>query len=204
MKTGARYLAILFTLFTALLSYSQEDNEEPKLVLKGYLKNMTSATVTSDSTYWDNLIHNRLDLRWYPNQSLTGYIGVRNRMFFGEQIRFVNDLSEQIPGFPSYSDFIDVDNDFFDLSFIWVDERSFLFHSIIDRAYLQWNKNDWEVTVGRQRVNWGTNLVWNPNDIFNAYSYFDFDYEERPAVDAVRIQKFTGFASSVDFVVKAA
>ena len=35
-------------------------------------------------------------------------------------------------------------------------------------------------TAGRQRINWGQTFVWNVNDVFNAYSYFDFDYKERP------------------------
>ena len=37
------------------------------------------------------------------------------------------------------------------------------------------------------------NLVWNPNDLFNAFSFVDFDYEERPGSDALRIQKYTGY-----------
>jgi len=47
-----------------------------------------------------------------------------------------------------------------------------------------------EVRVGRQRINWGVNLAWNPNDIFNAYNFIDFDYKERPGTDAVRFQYF--------------
>ena len=204
MKRGHNLFATICLLSFSILAYGQQEEEESKWDVKGYVKNMTSVTLASDCTLVDNLIHNRFDIRWYPTESLNAYVGVRNRMFFGDQIKIINDVSELIPGFPSYGDLIDVDNDFFDLSVRWVDNRSFLFHTIVDRAYLQWIKNDWEVTLGRQRVNWGTNLVWNPNDIFNAYSYFDFDYEERPAVDAIRVQKYTGFASTVEVVVKAA
>ena len=56
--------------------------------------------------------------------------------------------------------------------------------------------------AGRQRVNWGVNLVWNPNDVFNTFSYFDFDYEERPGTDAVRVQYYTGVTSSAELVYK--
>ena len=75
---------------------------------------------------------------------------------------------------------------------------SVVFNTTIDRVFLEYNKNDWEVRVGRQRINWGINLAWNPNDVFNAYSFFDFDYEERPGSDAIRIRKYTGIASSVE------
>ena len=41
-----------------------------------------------------------------------------------------------------------------------------------------------------------------PNDIFNSYSYFDFDYPERPGMDGVRMQYYTGVASSIEAVAK--
>jgi hypothetical protein len=56
--------------------------------------------------------------------------------------------------------------------------------------------------VGRQRINWGQTLVWNPNDIFNPYSVFDVDYIERPGCDAVRLQYFPSPTSAVEFAVK--
>jgi hypothetical protein len=45
--------------------------------------------------------------------------------------------------------------------------------------------------------------VWNPNDIFNAYSFFDVDYIERPGSDAVRLQYYPTWSSSVEVAVKA-
>jgi hypothetical protein len=73
-----------------------------------------------------------------------------------------------------------------------------------DRFYVQWTKNNWEIKAGRQRINWGVNLAWNPNDWFNAYSFFDFDYEERPGSDAIRISRYTGVASSIEVAAKMA
>lgn len=58
--------------------------------------------------------------------------------------------------------------------------------------------------AGRQRINWGINLVWNPNDLFNAFSYMDFDYEERPGSDAILITWYPSFSSSVGIACKAA
>jgi hypothetical protein len=52
--------------------------------------------------------------------------------------------------------------------------------------------------MGRQRINWGVNLAWNPNDLFNAYSLIDFDYQERPGSDALRIQYFMKGLSSIE------
>jgi hypothetical protein len=44
--------------------------------------------------------------------------------------------------------------------------------------------------------------VWNPNDIFNTYNFFDFDYPERPGADAIRIQYYTSYTSSLDMALK--
>ncbi len=56
--------------------------------------------------------------------------------------------------------------------------------------------------TGRQRINWGQTLVWNPNDIFNSYSYFEVDYPERPGSDAIRVQYYTGNASTIELAAK--
>ena len=47
-------------------------------------------------------------------------------------------------------------------------------------------------------------LIWlfNPNDLFNAYSLVDFDYQERPGVDAVRFQYYGENMSSFEGAVQ--
>jgi hypothetical protein len=59
-----------------------------------------------------------------------------------------------------------------------------------DRLYLTFEHEKWKLQLGRQRINWGQTFVWNPNDIFNTYSFFDFDYPERPGCDAFRATYF--------------
>ncbi|MCG6189283.1 hypothetical protein [Maribellus maritimus] len=139
-----------------------------------------------------NIIHNRLNFRWYANNELTFTIEARNRVFFGQMIR----------EFPVYQTSIDVDRGYFDLSEVIASGDGWFIHSIIDRAWLNYSSGNWSITAGRQRINWGVNLVWNPNDIFNSFSYFDFDYEERPGTDAVKIQYYTGVTSSAELVYK--
>jgi hypothetical protein len=55
-----------------------------------------------------------------------------------------------------------------------------------------------QITLGRQRINWGQTFVWNPNDLFNTYSYFDFDYEEKPGNDALRLQYYLSESSKLE------
>ncbi|MEQ8535546.1 MAG: hypothetical protein RIB86_27055, partial [Imperialibacter sp.] len=189
----AKYAGLVILLAGGFSSQAQD--EAPKLTLKGYVKDLFTANFsTPNDASFDNLIHNRLNLKWYPNEHLTGALEVRNRFFIGNSLGLI----------PNYGSYVDVNNDYVDMSVLPINNDKAVLHMMIDRAYLQWNKNNLEVTVGRQRINWGQNLVWNPNDIFNAYSFFDFDYEERPGSDALRVQYYTGVASSVEATVKAA
>jgi hypothetical protein len=193
-KFGKCGSIIIFSLVT--IQYSSAQKKEPKLFLRGYVKDLVTVNFNDqlNKTFIDNLVHNRLNLNWLPHDNLTIKFEIRNRIFTGDLVQLI----------PNYSSFIDVDNDYFDLSRTLYESNSLVIHSIIDRAYMQWNKGDWEIRAGRQRINWGKNLVWNPNDIFNTYSFFDFDYEERQGSDAIRIQKYTGVASSIEFAVNLA
>ncbi len=69
-----------------------------------------------------------------------------------------------------------------------------------DRLNWTYDAENWQLTVGRQRVSWGTTLVWNVTDLFNPQSILDFDYEERPGSDVLRFQYFTGPASHIEGV----
>lgn len=188
------FILVCWGLLFSPLLISQERSDESKIEFKGYLKNMSTLTEIAGKTWYENLTHNRLNLIWYANTNTTIYFEIRNRILLGD---FVND-------FPIYSELIDVNNDYFDLSANIIDNGSILFNTMIDRAYMQWNKNNWEVKLGRQRINWGINLAWNPNDWFNAYSFFDFDYEERRGSDAIRVNYYTGATSSLEVAAKMA
>jgi len=58
------------------------------------------------------------------------------------------------------------------------------------------------VKLGRQRINWSQTMVFNPNDIFNTYSFFDFDYIERQGCDALRVQYYPSEVSVVELAAK--
>jgi hypothetical protein len=190
----SRLLTSIF-LLSAIYSLAQEETEEQepkKFTLKGYIKDMASFNFYGDSLMFQNLIHNRLNFAWYATNELTFYMEVRTRLLHGD---FVSRI-------PNYAEIVDSNNDYFDLSANLINEKSVILNTMMDRFYLQWAKNNWEIKLGRQRINWGINLAWNPNDWFNAYSFFDFDYEERPGSDAVRVSRYTGAASSIEVAAK--
>ena len=43
--------------------------------------------------------------------------------------------------------------------------------------------------------------AWNPNDIFNSYNLLDFDYEERPGADAVKMQYLINDLSNIEAAI---
>ncbi len=185
-----KLIAILIIL---LIVFPKLNAQSKKWELTGYVSNMQSIMFADIKEDWvnDNLIHNRLNFKWYPNNYFTINIELRNRLMFGQSFET-----------PNYANYYDSDNGYFNLTKNIFAEKSFLFNTSIDRAFVEFNKGKWNIKAGKQRINWGNNFAWNPNDIFNAYSYFDFDYPEKPGVDALRIQYYTGMASSVELATK--
>ncbi|MFB6318560.1 hypothetical protein [Saccharicrinis sp. FJH54] len=171
-----------------------------QFTVNGYLKDMQTLWKVKDIPLISNsLIHNRLNFNYYANEYLTIHAGMRNRLTWGDFLK-LGDSYAIGSGF-NYANIMKADNGYFKMSWNVIDQSpDFILNTTLDRLYLDYSRGNWQVTVGRQRINWGVNLVWNPNDIFNAFSFFDFDYEERPGIDAVRVQYYTSYASSIELV----
>ncbi len=186
------YLLVVL-LHLPLATLAQEVGDKPaRTSFSGYLKYLQTVQLEKVNENWitDNIFHNRLNFKWYPTSNLTFTAELRTRLFYGETVKI----------FPQYADLIDDNRGYVaDLSAILSQGDSYFIHSVLDRLNLDWTKDRWQVRIGRQRINWGQNFVWNPNDIFNAYSFFDFDYEERPGSDAVLIRYYVGATSSIEF-----
>jgi hypothetical protein len=103
---------------------------------------------------------------------------------------------------PGYADALNGDIGWVDLSVNLLSGESYVLNTMIDRIWLQYSTGAFVATLGRQRINWGQTFVWNVNDVFNAYSYFDFDYEERPGSDALRLQFYPNYTSTIELAAK--
>lgn len=193
-----RFIALLSLLFlfdsgTAL--FAQESFRD-KVMFGGYISGMGQGIFLEDEkkavSYYDLRVHNRINLNYFANDNFTFRLGLRNQLIAGEMMDLM----------PDYDKTMSADNGFMDLSFNWWESGSSFMNTQIDRLYLEFVKGKWEVGLGRQRVNWGRSLVWNPNDIFNAFSYYEVDYPERPGSDALRVSYYYGTASSAELVAK--
>lgn len=186
------FICIVFLHFTVDLK--SQEQEKKKLEVNGYISSLQSAMFDSIQKNWvtESLIHNRINFKWFPVSTITGALELRNRIAFGEGIKLNPNAGK------SYTN----DNGIVNLSANLFQGKSYVFNTSVDRLWLAYEKDKWRITFGRQRINWSQTWVWNPNDIFNAYSFFDFDYAERPGSDAIRIQYYNTEVSNTEFAVK--
>ncbi len=177
-------------LFFMLLA-GQDGYSQDNWMFKGYLKGMSIMQTIGDNGEMaiENVLHNRLDLNWYATERLTLTAGLRNRIIAGNNVSLI----------PDYSEYVSRDPGYFDLSWVWADQTSWVGVSQLDRLMIDYSAGKFQVTLGRQRINWGQTFVWNPNDLFNTYSYFDFDYEEKPGSDALRMQYYLNYSDKLEW-----
>lgn len=158
----------------------------------GYVESLSSV---ADYPYvehrqYDELIHARLNNTLYVSEAISANLDIRMRVFYGNSVENIPDFSEQVI----------TDYEYTDLDLVLWDEKETFAYSQIDRLWLDYWDGDFEATLGRQRVAWGTALVWNVIDLFNPKSVLDFDYEEKPGADVIRVQYFTGALSKLEVV----
>ena len=191
MKRLVKVYLLIF-LWSSFNVSAQEKEQE--LFLAGYVKNLNELSFVDklEQLQWTTILHNRLNFKYIPSEEITVRLEFRNRIFYGDNVKNI----------PKFSTIVSNDKGWVDLSWNLIRENSVVFNSTIDRALINYNKGDWDVTLGRQRVNWGMNLVWNPNDIFNTYNFLDFDYEERPGSDALRVQYYLNDFSKIEVAAK--
>jgi hypothetical protein len=202
MKQWISNIVLVILIAIPVAVFAQEEEEKSPWEINGYLKNLQSASLLhvpnfitgeKDLVILSNtLIHNRLNFSRTLGSKVVFNTSLRNRFLYGD----LDDPQRMLDQF-------ELGNDHFDLS-LEASNTNWAAQTIMDRLYFDIYLGDWEISVGRQRINWGISTFWNSNDIFNAFNFTDFDYEERPGSDALLVRKYIGFTSSIEFAVAAA
>ncbi len=189
-----RLILTIFTLFHLSVFAQQPDPLFGAFRAKGHLQYLENVWVQPNSEKWMTMgqLYNRFDFEWYKG-GFSANASMRNILNYGQMV---------YQYYPYLADMAKQDYGFLNLTHLWQSDSSVYSVSNFDRANLKFTHEKIEITAGRQRINWGINLVWNPMDIFNTFNYFDFDYVERPGCDAVLAQYYTGMASSVQLAWK--
>ncbi len=76
----------------------------------------------------------------------------------------------------------------------------FTISSFIDRLYYKHGFSFGEITIGRQRISWGTGRIWNPTDLFNPINPANYYKIEKDGVDAVSGKIFLGNFTDLNLV----
>jgi hypothetical protein len=162
---------------------------------RGYVKELGALSFTNniDQFRFDNIVHSRLENSFRLSESIRIQGDIRLRLFNGYTVQ----------NFPGYADILASDPGFQDLSTNLIASDKTILNLQSDRLHIGFERGNWSATAGRQRLNWGKTMVWNPNDLFNAYAYLDFDYEERPGTDAIHLAYSWSYASSLEIAYKA-
>jgi hypothetical protein len=201
--------SVFVILFLILTLHTHAQNKPKKFRFSGFLEYLNNTWIPQGEFYqtvgideWQNQsgVYNRFNFWYAPIDNFEFYVGMRNNFVFGPMVATYTDLFN-LAGL-SYSNLVTYDRGFLDLTFKIADNKSYILYTNFDRANFKWTFDKFELTVGRQRINWGQNLIWNPNDIFNAYNFFDFNYVERPGSDAVLMEFYTSDFSSVQVAGK--
>jgi hypothetical protein len=168
-----------------------------EVTVQGYLKDLSgwtdqaAPTAGTEIGRFQNILHNRLNARYYLSSAWTFACDIRTRLILQEGFNRNAAFTSNLGGWA----------DLADLSAILMDHDDVVLISQVDRLFADWTAGLLQLTIGRQRIAWGTNLIWNPTDLFNPFSVLDFDYEERPGVDGLRAQLFTGTTSKIEVAI---
>lgn len=71
----------------------------------------------------------------------------------------------------------------------------------LDIASLSYHYEKFDVSVGRQAVDWGAGRFWQPMNVFGAFAPTDLDTDYKAGIDSVRVNYYPSTFSSLDFVV---
>lgn len=193
----------IITTLCITLILSANATAQKKVQATGFFEYLNNTWIPSDTykafgfTDWQNqtTIYNRINIWYRPMDKLEFHAGIRNNFTFGPLVAQYNKVLD-------YSALATYDDGYLDLTWKISDDNSNVLYTNLDRLNMKFTLEKFEITIGRQRINWGTNFVWNPNDIFNAFNYFDFNYIERPGSDAVLLEYYTGDFSSIQLAGK--
>lgn len=192
MKGDNRMRLTCFAITLAFCSQSLliAQDKPVRASLNGYANNMQTFIFEEIQDPWikENLVHNRLNFKLFAGSHITLAAELRNRLY-------ISDMLSLDPGFAAR---MEEDKGFMDLTANIFEEESFLLNTTFDRLWIDVSLGIVQLKAGRQRINWGQTFVWNPNDVFNAYSYFDVDYPERPGSDAIRFQVYPDYTSTIE------
>jgi hypothetical protein len=173
-----------------LVDNSFAASDETRLSVEGYYKNLFYA---SESLSGDNFYADLNRLRLDTKVSFPGKASLRlvldNEAIFGTVLDT-----------PEFELFKETRLTFYDLDATLLDNPDLWARTTVYRLYLDIKSGKTHLTLGRQRVAWGSGRLWNPTDIFNPISPFEIERDEKTGIDGARLDYYIDPLSSITLV----
>jgi hypothetical protein len=170
---------------------------QPKIDFDGYIVNVP-AFLRLNKTL--SLLHNidqniwmdvtRLRLRPTLNLSENGYIALE---YEADGTYNSGTMLMLVP--PSVNR-----HQLFDLSWDLRNSDRWQFIHGIDRFYYRQQVGAFDISIGRQRIAWGSGRIWNPTDLFNPLNPTVFSKIEKDGVDAASVKLTLGTLTDATLV----
>jgi hypothetical protein len=143
---------------------------------------------------WQSLVRVRMRLDLQLSGSLSARVEYDNELVMGKldtlELRGF-DPSEVEPLLPFQEDIWNFE--------LGGDSRGFWHHALY-RGWLNWETEQFQVILGRQRIPWGVGRLWNPIDRFNPIAPLAIEQDESPGIDSVVATWFASEAAALDAV----
>lgn len=161
------------------LSSAVQVSTAAQIELGGYYKNIFASSKTLPllppaEPYLLDLNRLRLQLRGSLNERISFDLQYDNEIMLGDYLETAQFslLKRRQP------------DTYFDLSRIYVDNDTLYGGHSLYRAYVDFSLPEVSLRVGRQRIAWGTAMLWNPMDILNPFNPIQLERLERQGIDA--------------------
>jgi len=148
--------------------------------LGGYYKALFSAskTYTAGRGYGDLMNRLRLSYDARYGEWFQAHVDFDNQAHFGNLI-----------GQPEFSLVRDRQQGAWaDLQHIYVDREHAYWDTSLYRGYVTLRSGPAALTLGRQRIGWGTARFWSPADVFNPLNPLQIEADERQGVDGALLE----------------
>ena len=190
MRKGAGAFLLLFPLGTAP---AQNAPSEQLWKLSGYYLNLFTRSTTifpegEGERYVLDLNRLRLRLEGQAFKALSVDVQYDNELLLGDYLRTRQFalIKDRVP------------DTSLDLESTYGDGRSAVGRHRIYRAVVSWSGEDTRISIGRQRIAWGTGRFWSPLDVLNPFDAVRLERDIRPGVDAVLVDRTLGPLGKLD------
>ncbi|MFQ5641124.1 MAG: hypothetical protein ACE5IR_24365 [bacterium] len=166
-------LLILVCIFYPVFLFSQAFSFN----INGYAKNLAirSNSVVSNESFFLNITRFRTKGLLDFDKRIHSEVWLDNELLAGNFLSSADFKFGQMLQRPSFAD----------LDWTITEGKNYQARQSLFRAFATVYLGPGEVTVGRQRIAWGTGFAWNPTDLLNPFNPAAIELEEREGVDAV-------------------